>query len=123
MEEIIIGRGEITFQDVNDFLRRVDLRKVGKRALESLIQVGALDDFGSRPALLESMDRILSISSSNFQAADAGQISMFGDGTGLTESIKLPASQNPDQPSGPAGLGTRADRPLCIRPSTQHSHG
>ena len=95
VEEIIIGRGEITFQDVNDFLRRVDLRKVGKRALESLIQVGALDDFGSRPALLESMDRILSISSSNFQAADAGQISMFGDGTGLTEFIKLPATQNP----------------------------
>ncbi len=95
VEEIIIGRGEITFQNVNDFLRRVDLRKVGKRALESLIQVGALDDFGSRPALLESMDRILSISSSNFQAADAGQISMFGDGTGLTESIKLPATQNP----------------------------
>ncbi|MCJ7734977.1 MAG: DNA polymerase III subunit alpha [Anaerolineales bacterium] len=90
VEEIIQGRGESPFMDVNDFLRRVDLRKVGKRALESLIQVGALDDFGNRPALLESMDRILAISSSNFQAADAGQISMFGDGTGITEIINLP---------------------------------
>jgi len=90
VEEIIQGRGETKFQDVNDFLQRVDLRKVGKRALESLIQVGALDDFGSRPALLESMDRILAISSSNFQAADAGQMSMFGDTTGLTETIKIP---------------------------------
>ena len=71
------------------------MRKVGKRALESLIQVGALDDFGSRPALLESMDRIIAISSSIFQAADAGQISMFGDGTGITESIKLPDAKTP----------------------------
>jgi len=95
VEEIILGRGEKTFKDVNDFLRRVDLRKVGKRALESLIQVGALDDFGNRPALLESMDRILSISTSNFQAADAGQMSMFGDGTGLTEIIKLSEAEIP----------------------------
>jgi len=90
VEEIIHSRSETKFKDVNDFLRRVDLRKVGKRALESLIQVGALDDLGGRPALLESMDRILAISSSNFQAADAGQISMFGDGTGHAEAIILP---------------------------------
>ncbi len=95
VEEIILGRADKPFQDVNDFLHRVDLRKVGKRALESLIQVGALDKFGNRPALLESMDRILSISSSNFQAADAGQISMFGEGTGLVEIIKLSEAQTP----------------------------
>jgi DNA polymerase-3 subunit alpha len=92
--EIIQGRVDHKFQDVNDFLQRVDLRKVGKRALESLIQVGALDDFGSRPALLESMDRILAISASNFQAADAGQMSMFGDATGLTETVKIPEAKN-----------------------------
>ena len=91
VEEIIKGREKGKFRDINEFLRRVDLRKVGKRALESLIQVGALDDFGSRLALLEAMDRILAISASNFQAADAGQISMFGESTGLTELIKLPA--------------------------------
>lgn len=93
VEVIIQGRGEQLFKDVNDFLRRVDMRKVGKRALESLIQVGALDDFGNRPDLLESMDRIIAISSSNFQAADAGQVSMFGDETGLTETIKLPEAK------------------------------
>ena len=41
------------------------------------------------------MDRILAISSSNFQAADAGQMSMFGDATGLTETIKLPEAKTP----------------------------
>ena len=93
VEVIIQGRGEIPFKDVNDFLRRVDMRKVGKRALESLIQVGALDDFGDRPALLESMDRIVAISSSNFQASEAGQVSMFGEETGLTETISLPEAK------------------------------
>ncbi|MEE9598923.1 MAG: DNA polymerase III subunit alpha, partial [Anaerolineales bacterium] len=93
VEVIIQGRGEIPFRDVNDFLRRVDMRKVGKRALESLIQVGALDDLGNRPALLESMDRIIAISSSNFQASEAGQVSMFGEETGLTETISLPEAK------------------------------
>jgi len=93
VEEIIQGRGETPFKDVNDFLRRVDMRKVGKRALESLIQVGALDDLGDRPALLESMDRIIAISSSNFQASEAGQVSMFGEETGLTETISLPEAK------------------------------
>jgi DNA polymerase-3 subunit alpha len=93
VEVIIQGRGEIPFRDVNDFLRRVDMRKVGKRALESLIQVGALDDLGDRPALLESMDRIIAISSSNFQASEAGQVSMFGEETGLTETISLPEAK------------------------------
>jgi DNA polymerase-3 subunit alpha len=95
VDEIIQGRGETSFLDINDFLQRVDLRKVGKRALESLIQVGALDNLGNRPSLLESMDRILAISSSIFQAADAGQISMFGNGSSLTESIKLSEAKIP----------------------------
>jgi len=84
------GRGAEPFADINNFLKRVDLRRVGKRALECLIQVGALDDFGERPALLDAMDRIIAISSSIFQAKDAGQMSMFGGESGLEEKIKLP---------------------------------
>ncbi len=90
VEAIRQGRGGQPFSDINDFLHRVDLRKAGKRALESLIQVGALDDFGNRPALLEAMDRIISISASNFEAAEIGQLSMFGAATGLEEKISLP---------------------------------
>ena len=95
VEAIIEGRDQKTFRDINDFLHRVDLRRVGRRALESLIQVGALDSFGGRPALLECMDRIIAISSSNFEAAEAGQISMFGNGTGLAESVSLPEVSQP----------------------------
>jgi len=90
VEAIREGRGQQPFQNINDFLQRVDLRRVGKRALECLIQVGALDDFGERPALLDAMDRIIAISSSIFQAKDAGQLSMFGGESGLEEKIELP---------------------------------
>jgi DNA polymerase-3 subunit alpha len=86
------ARAEGPFTNINDFVRRVDLRKVGKRALESLIKVGALDIFGPRPALLEGLDRIISISASNFKAADMGQMSLFGAQTGLVATIELPTA-------------------------------
>jgi DNA polymerase-3 subunit alpha len=75
---------------LNDFAHRTDLRQVGKRALESLVKVGALDGFGPRIALLEALDRIVSVSSSHFRAAEAGQLSLFGGDSGITEEITLP---------------------------------
>ena len=48
VDMILEGREDGPFEDLTDFANRVDLRKVGKRALESLIKVGALDSFGSR---------------------------------------------------------------------------
>ena len=90
VEAILKGRGKSPFRDINDFANRVDLRQVGKRPLESLIRVGALDMLGSRQALLSALDRILQVSASNFRAADAGQMSLFGQHTGITEEITLP---------------------------------
>lgn len=87
---ILEAREDGPFLDLNDFVRRVDLRRVGKRALECLIKVGALDQFGSRPALLDSLNRIVSISASHFRAAEAGQMSLFSPQTGLVERIVLP---------------------------------
>ncbi len=88
---IICGaRAEGQFGDINELIQRADLRKVGKRALECLIKVGALDSFGDRPSLLENLDRIVAISNSHFKAADAGQMSLFGADTGLVEEIHLP---------------------------------
>ena len=85
------------FKDLNDFARRVDLRAVGKRALECLIKVGALDVFGNRPALLASLDRIVSISNNHFRAAESGQMSLFGEATGVVEEITLPEVNNVDK--------------------------
>lgn len=90
VKAILEARKRGPFTDINDLARRVDLRQVGKRALESLMRVGALDSFGSRPALLAALDRVLSVSASYFRAAEAGQLSLFGAHTGVTEEITLP---------------------------------
>ncbi|MHC1740226.1 MAG: DNA polymerase III subunit alpha [Anaerolineaceae bacterium] len=93
---IIDARKEGRFKDLNDFIRRVDLRQVGKRTLECLIRVGALDGFGPRKALLEVMDNMVSVSSSHFRALQAGQMSFFGTVTGVEESLALPTVSSLD---------------------------
>ncbi|MFT3892082.1 MAG: DNA polymerase III subunit alpha [Anaerolineales bacterium] len=94
--QLIIDEREANgkFRDLNDFARRVDLRAVGKRALECLIKVGALDCFGNRAALLASLDRVVSISNNHFRAAESGQMSLFGEATGVVEEITLPEVNN-----------------------------
>jgi len=98
VELIIKERNENgKFKDLNDFARRVDLRHVGKRALECIIKVGALDNSGNRAALLASLDRLVSISNNHFRAAESGQMSLFGEATGVVEEITLPDVNNVDK--------------------------
>ena len=91
VDTILEGRNDQAFKDLTDLANRVDLRKVGKRALESLVKVGALDRFGSRMALLEVLDRIVSISAAKFQAEEIGQLSFFGSDSGMVQKIALPS--------------------------------
>lgn len=65
------------FKDLDDFLQRCDMRVIGKRALESLIRVGAMDDFGDRPTLLHNLERLMSHSAARRKDAEIGQITMF----------------------------------------------
>ncbi len=55
---ILSARDDKKFLSFADFLSKVDGRKVNKKVLESLIKVGAMSAFGSRAALLASMDSI-----------------------------------------------------------------
>ena len=92
--ELIIKEREQNgkFKDLNEFARRVDLRAVGKRALECLIKVGAMDAFGIRAALLASLDRVISISSNHFRAAQAGQMSLLARRPALLMRSAFPMS-------------------------------
>jgi DNA polymerase-3 subunit alpha len=90
VDAILEARVDHPFTNINDFARRVDLRQVGKRPLECLIRVGALDQFGGRSTMLSVLDQVLSISAAHFRASDAGQISMFGAHTGISDEIILP---------------------------------
>ncbi|NSW53733.1 MAG: DNA polymerase III subunit alpha [Anaerolineae bacterium] len=85
------------FTDLTDFARRVDLKAAGKRALESLIRVGAMDAFGPRRSMLEGMDRIMSLSASHISAARDGQMSFFGISDAFVDRIDLPPSLELDQ--------------------------
>jgi DNA-directed DNA polymerase III PolC len=66
------------FANLEDFCRRVDLRHVGKRALESLIKVGAFDTLGNRKQLVDALDRIVGHSVNYHKAKEIGQMSLFG---------------------------------------------
>jgi DNA polymerase-3 subunit alpha len=66
----------------------VDLRKVGKRALESLIQVGALECLGgTRAQHLAVLDRIMQVSQQTHDQAN--QLSMFSLDAFATSSTRI----------------------------------
>ena len=65
------------FKDIEDICRRVDSKSLNRRTLESLIRVGAFDEFGGRGNLLESVDRIISAVQRQTKLRDSGQTSMF----------------------------------------------
>jgi len=66
------------FKDLFDFCRRLDLRKVNRRVIESLIRAGAFDKLeANRAALLAGVG--LAISAAEQSGAAAGQDSLFGE--------------------------------------------
>jgi len=80
---IVQARGEPPFADIDDFLRRVDLRQVNKRGLEYLIRAGALDALGERAALLAAIDQMMAISQQVHHSREIGQRSLFDLGSAL----------------------------------------
>jgi DNA polymerase-3 subunit alpha len=66
------------FKNLVDLCDRIDLRRVGKRALESMVKVGVFDEWGTRPQLLDALDRIIGHSGNTHAAAAAGQMTLFG---------------------------------------------
>jgi len=78
IEPIIAERTEEgDFKSIEDLCRRADLRGVNKRVMESLIKAGALDCLGDRGALLQSVDRILSLAQREQRLRETGQTTMF----------------------------------------------
>jgi DNA polymerase-3 subunit alpha len=66
------------FCSLHDFARRVDLRRVNKKVVESLIKCGAFDALGpSRRAMMEALDSVLD-HANNFQREKIeGQFNLF----------------------------------------------
>ncbi len=75
------------FKDIEDICRRVDSKSLNRRTLESLIRVGAFDEFSGRSNLLESVDRIIAAIQRQTKLRESGQTSMFDM---LGESVPAP---------------------------------
>jgi DNA polymerase-3 subunit alpha len=79
------------FMSIEDFCYRIDLHNINKKALESLIKVGAFDSLGSRKTLLESLNRNISLAQMKRRAKESGQVSMFDS---LTPDSPIPRVDN-----------------------------
>jgi DNA polymerase III subunit alpha len=67
------------FSSIYDFCRRVDLKSINKRMIESLIQSGAMDRFGERNRLIKGLDGAINWALREQADELRGQVSLFGD--------------------------------------------
>ncbi|WFE75071.1 DNA polymerase III subunit alpha [Roseinatronobacter sp. S2] len=80
MRLIVDGRGDKPFVTLFDLARRVDLKRVGKRALEMLARAGAFDQLDrNRRRVFDSLDGLVSYSAAIHDARASNQVSLFGE--------------------------------------------
>nr|AID56267.1 DNA polymerase III alpha subunit [Leptospira sp. GIMC2001] len=91
-KDIIAKRKENgRFNNLEEFIKNLDIRLVNKKVLESLIASGALDSFGyTRKCLTESLESILSFASKEQEMRNEGQVSLFGGMMSNHMSLNLP---------------------------------
>jgi DNA polymerase-3 subunit alpha len=80
IETIVQARKEKQFHSFTDFLYRVDLRKVNKKTLESLIKVGAFLEFGNRATLITHFPALVEKIGQNKDLSLSGQDNLFDSG-------------------------------------------
>lgn len=92
VSSILGARGkDEDFKSLADFCEQVDLAKVNRKTLESLIKAGAMDIFGKRAAMLSALPEITAHAARLKKRRASGQVSIFDDDSaGDTKSDKLP---------------------------------
>jgi DNA polymerase-3 subunit alpha len=86
------------FRSLDDLCRRVDLKAINKRVLESLVKAGAFDEFGPREQLLAALDGALAAAQSAQRAEARGQSSLFDLMGGGNEAEPVMATALPPVP-------------------------
>jgi DNA polymerase-3 subunit alpha len=82
VSSILVAREAGPFESLFDFLERIDVRALNKRACEALIAAGALDAFGHRSQLLAGLDTAYQEVLARRAEEEAGQASLFGGDPG-----------------------------------------
>ncbi len=102
VEEILRARNiDQGFTSLEDFLGKVNVRVVNRKALESLVKAGALDRFGDRSQLLHNLDVILAYGNRLQKEASSGQVDLFGmldDATAHKPKLVLEKAATPFTP-------------------------
>jgi DNA polymerase III subunit alpha len=89
------------FTTIQDFLSRIDMRVVNKRALEALIKCGACLSLGvSRKQALENLDSLVETSSRRQSQEAAGQISLFSIGGSTMDVVSQLRGDSTEYPEG-----------------------
>jgi DNA polymerase-3 subunit alpha len=73
------------FANLQELCERLDLRRVGRRALEYMIKARSFDSWGTPAQVLDALDRMMSYSGSTHDAAAVGQMSLFGGSSAAME--------------------------------------
>jgi DNA polymerase-3 subunit alpha len=98
VEEILRAREEGgEFETIEDFAKRVNVRIVNRKNLESLVKAGAFDRFGDRATLLFSLDAILAFANKLQKEAESGQVNLFGESAMPVVSLQLEQAPAPVQ--------------------------
>lgn len=78
VERIIAIRKEKPYTSIADFCERAELKTINRRALESLIWVGAFDSFGvSRKQLAANVENLYAYAAKLQERKETGQVSLF----------------------------------------------
>ena len=78
-DAIVDARRAGAFRDLLDFCKRVESSKLNRRALEALVQAGALDALGrNRASLMLQLPDVMRANDQLVKERDAGQVSLFG---------------------------------------------
>ncbi len=79
VEAILESRRDGVFTSLFDFCERVDLRRVNKRVVESLIKCGAFDSVGAkRSQLIAGLEDAMETGQKIQRERDSAQVSLFG---------------------------------------------
>ena len=91
IESIILSRSDGKFVSLGDFCSRVDGQKVNRKVLESLIKVGALDEYGKRAAQLVALDGIRDKAITDQRQKSLGQTTLFESQIGSGSKAQVEA--------------------------------
>lgn len=95
VESIVEARKALPEQkyiSLEQFFEKVDLRRVNKKTIESLIKAGALDDFGyNRHELMTGYSQFIERADRSKKDAEVGQVSLFAldDSVADSEAVRL----------------------------------